>query len=195
MCLIVFDRVNLYIDGILNAVMIVTQTTQTHKAKKMMRRIAAVLLILTTIPTIAYATSATVIRVYDGDTLNVDVQGETVRIRLYGIDAPESGQDGNVAATRFLRRLVLEHPVKIKVMETDQLNQAFTVVIREGKESSVNAAMVANGYAWVNPDQCMIDECPNWKEIESQARMLKLGIWSDYDLVPPWEFRKRQRKQ
>lgn len=85
--------------------------------------------------------------------------------------------------------------MKIKVMETDQLNQAFTVVIREGKESSVNAAMVANGYAWVNPDQCMIDECPNWKEIESQARMLKLGIWSDYDLVPPWEFRKRQRKQ
>ena len=60
------------------------------------------------IPTIAYATPATVIRVYDGDTLNLDVQGETVRIRLYGIDAPESGQDGNVAATRFLRRLVLE---------------------------------------------------------------------------------------
>jgi endonuclease YncB( thermonuclease family) len=161
----------------------------------MMRKIAAVLLILTTIHVIAYATPATVIRVYDGDTLNVDVQGETVRIRLYGIDAPESGQDGNVAATRFLRRLVLEHPVEIEVMETDRLNQAYAVVIREGKESSVNAAMVANGYAWVNPDGCRTDECPNWKEIESQARSLKLGIWSDYDVVPPWEFRKRQRKE
>jgi len=55
--------------------------------------------------------------------------------------------------------------------------------------------MVANGYAWVNPERCRTDECPNWKEIESQARSLKLGIWSDYDVVPPWEFRKRQRKE
>lgn len=161
----------------------------------MMRKIAAVLLILTTIHVIAYATPATVIRVYDGDTLNVDVQGETVRIRLYGIDAPESGQDGNVAATRFLRRLVLEHPVEFKIMKSDRLDQAYAVVIREGKESSVNAAMVANGYAWVNPDQCKIDECPHWREIESQARMLKLGIWSDLNVVPPWEFREQQRKQ
>ena len=160
----------------------------------MMRRIAAVLIILTIIPTIAYATPATVIRVYDGDTLNLDVQGETVRIRLYGIDAPESGQDGNVAATRFLRRLVLEHPVEVKVMETDRLNLAFAIVIREGKESSVNAAMVANGYAWVNTDGCRTKECNRWKKIESQARMLKLGIWSAYDVVPPWEFKKLQRK-
>ena len=159
----------------------------------MMRRIAVFLLILAIIPTIAGATPATVVRVYNGDTLNLDVQGETVRIRLYGIDAPESGQDGNVAATRFLRRLVLEHPVEVKILETDRLEQAFAVVIREGKESSVNAAMVANGYAWVNPDLCKTDDCPRWKKIESQARMLKLGIWSDYDVVPPWEFRNQQR--
>ena len=159
-----------------------------------MRKIAAVFLILTIIPTIANATPATVVRVYDGDTLNLDVQGKTVRIRLYGIDAPESGQDGNVAATRFLRRLVLKHPVEVKILQTDRLNQAFAVVIREGKESSVNAAMVANGYAWGNPEQCRTEECPRWKKIESQARMLKLGIWSDYDVVPPWEFKKQQQK-
>ena len=80
-------------------------------------------------------------------------------------------------------------------MESDRLDQAYAVVIREGKESSVNAAMVANGYAWVNPGGCRTDECPNWKEIESQARSLKLGIWSNYNVVPPWEFRKRQRKE
>ena len=161
----------------------------------MMRRIAVFLLILAIIPTIASATPATVVRVYNGDTLNLDVQGETVRIRLYGIDAPEAGQDGNVAATRFLKRLVLVHPVEIEVMKTDRLNQTFAVVIREGKESSVNAAMVANGYAWVNPDGCRTDECPKWKKLENQARTLKLGIWSDFDVVPPWDFRKRQRKE
>jgi micrococcal nuclease len=161
----------------------------------MSRKIAAVFIVLITISHFAHATTAKVIRVYNGDTITVEAQGKKIRIRLYGIDAPESGQDGNVAAKRFLRRLVLEHPVEIKVMDNDQLNQIFAVVIREGKESSVNAAIVANGYAWVNPDQCKTDECPKWEDIESQARALKLGIWSDYNLVPPWEFRKLQRQQ
>jgi endonuclease YncB( thermonuclease family) len=173
--------------------MSVGKTMQLHSAKKMMRSIAAVLIILISIPNSAYATPATVIRVHDGDTLNVDVQGEMVTLRLYGIDAPESGQDGNVAASRFLRRLVLEHPVEIKVMETNRLKQTSAIVVREGKESSVNAAMVANGYAWVYPDGCKADACRNWKKMESQARTLKLGIWSDYDVVPPWEFKKQQR--
>ena len=157
-------------------------------------KIAAVLIILVATPYVACATMATVTRVYDGDTLNIDAEGETVMIRLYGIDAPEAGQDGNIAATRFLKRLVLEHPVEIKVMETDLFNQIFAVVIRKGKESSVNAAMLANGYAWVKPDQCKTNDCPHWKQIESQARTLKLGIWSDYNVVPPWEFKEHQRK-
>jgi micrococcal nuclease len=161
----------------------------------MLRKVAAVFIVLVTISQFTYATPAIVTRVYDGDTLTADAEGKKISIRLFGIDAPESGQDGNVAATRFLKRLVLEHPVDIKVIETDRLNQNFAVVIREGKESSVNAAMVANGYAWVNPDQCKTNECPNWKKIESQARTLKLGIWSEYNLVPPWEFRKQQRQQ
>jgi micrococcal nuclease len=161
----------------------------------MLRNVAAVFIVLITISRFAYAAPAIVTRVYDGDTLTVDAQGETIRIRLYGIDAPESGQGGNVAATRFLRHLVLEHPVELKVIETDRLNQIFTVLIREGKESSVNAAMVANGYAWVNPDQCKTDECPKWKAIESLAKSLKLGIWSEFNLVPPWEFRRQQRQQ
>lgn len=161
----------------------------------MLRKTAVVFIVLITISDFAYATTAKIIRVYNGDTLTAEAQGEKIRIRLFGIDAPESGQDGDVAATRFLRHLVLEHPVEIKVKETDRLNQIFAVVIREGKESSVNAAMVANGYAWVNPAQCKTDECRKWKAIESQAREFRLGIWSEYNLVPPWEFRKQQQQQ
>ena len=161
----------------------------------MLPKVAAVCIVLITISDLACAASAKVIRVFNGDTMTAEAQGEEIGIRLFGIDAPESGQDGDVAATRFLRRLVLEHPVDIKVIETDRLNQIFAIVIRQGKESSVNAAMIANGYAWVNPDQCKTDECPKWKAIESQARTLRLGIWSEYNLVPPWEFRKQQRQQ
>jgi endonuclease YncB( thermonuclease family) len=155
----------------------------------------AVLIILMAGLNIVYAASAIVVGVYDADLLNIEDHGEETRIRLYGVDAPEAGQNGNVAAIRFLRRMVLDHPVTVKVIETDRLNQIFAVVVREGKESSVNAAIVANGYAWVNRDRCRADECEVWKAMENRARTLKLGIWSDYNVMPPWEFREQQRKQ
>lgn len=159
-----------------------------------MGRIAAVLFILMACYNFACAATAKVAAVHDGDTLDVHVQGEKVRIRLYGIDAPENGQHGNVSSTRFLRRLILGHSLEIRAVEEDVFGRTLAIVVREGKESSVNAAIVANGYAWVNPGKCNVDDCAGWIELESRARMLKLGIWSGYDLVPPWEFRKLQRK-
>lgn len=150
------------------------------------------LLFLVTSFNVANAATAEVIAVHDGDTLDVDIQGEKVRIRLYGIDAPESGQNGNVSSTRFLRRLVSGHPLEIREIETDLFGRTLAIVALEGRGSSVNAAIVANGYAWVNPGKCSVADCKNWKKIESQARRLRLGIWSGYDLVPPWEFQEMQ---
>lgn len=160
-----------------------------ERIKKMVLRLGVVFIILATSLTLAYATPAKVISVYDGDTFSIILQGEKVSLRLYGIDAPESGQAGNVSATRFLKRLVLEQPLEIKVIATDSIGRLLAIVIREGKESSVNAAMVGNGYSWVNPGKCKVDECTYWEKLESQAKKLKLGIWSGYDLVPPWEFK------
>lgn len=152
------------------------------------------LIILITNLNFAYATTVTVLTVYDGDTFVVDRQGDEVKIKLYGIDSPEAGQNGNGLSTRFLKHLILNSLLEIKVIDTDIFGRTLAVAIREGRESSVNAAIVSNGYAWVNPKKCKIEECKKWDELESKARMLKLGIWSGFDLVPPWEFRKMQAK-
>ncbi len=157
-----------------------------------MYRIPVILIILIISFNFAYATTATVIRVNDGDTFDVDMKGKKVNISLYGIDAPESGQHGCVASTRFLLRLALGHPVNIEVMGTDIFGRTLAIVRREGNASSINATIVANGYAWVNPGKCRVDVCKDWKGIESQARKLKLGIWSGFDLVPPWKFKEHQ---
>lgn len=47
-----------------------------------------------------------VVRVVDGDTLDLAVRGHPVRIRLLGIDAPERGQPGwTTARDRLASRL------------------------------------------------------------------------------------------
>lgn len=138
----------------------------------------------------AHANMGRAIEVYDGDTFRVDMQGRLVDIRLYGIDAPESGQAGNAAAKRFLLRTIAGSPLEIEVVAADPFDRPLALVSLQGQKSSVNAAMVANGYAWVNPSQCTTDICREWIKVESLARRLKLGIWSGYDLVPPWEFKR-----
>ena len=140
---------------------------------------------------LGHAEPAKATRIYDGDTLSLVMNGQKTSLRLYGIDAPESGQPGSASATRFLKKLISGHPLEINVLKIDQTGRSHAIVVRNGKESSVNAAMVANGYSWVNPRTCQADQCTYWKKLESRARSLKLGIWSGYDLVPPWEFKTK----
>jgi endonuclease YncB( thermonuclease family) len=143
----------------------------------------------------AYGFTATVTGIGDSDVLIVTTQEEKTTVRLYGIDAPESGQQGSNASRRYLKRLVAEHPVSVEKLYTDGFGRSVAIVKRLEKESSINAAMVANGYAWVDPNSCKIDACKQWKRIEGQAKKFRLGIWSGYDLIPPWEFKQQQRRQ
>lgn len=161
-----------------------------HLFRKSIIGVASVTIILAVSVNNAAAITANVLNVYDGDTIKVMMGGKKVTIRLYGIDAPERGQHGNAHATRFLTRLILGNPMEIKIMGKDWAGRTQAIVTNLGYEMSVNAAMVANGYAWVHPQTCTTEECVDWKEFESMARRYKLGIWSGYDLIPPWEFNR-----
>jgi len=142
----------------------------------------------------AYGFPATVVAVDNGDTLVVVSNGERRTVRLYGIDAPVSGQQGANAAKRYLRSIVLSSPVDVEVVSTDVFGRVVAIVRRAHIMSSVNAAIVANGYAWVNPKTCQEGGCGKWRSLERQARNYRMGIWSGYDLIPPWEFKQQQRR-
>lgn len=159
-----------------------------------MLRIVPVIIIFLFGVSPVFATMARVIAVFDGDSLNVDIKGQRIRIKLYGIDAPERGQNGNTSARRFLRHLALDRTVALRDMGQDIFGQTIAILTPEGQEISINARIVANGYAWVNPVECKITDCDQMKQMESQAKRLKLGIWSGYNPLPPWEFRKQNQK-
>jgi micrococcal nuclease len=55
-------------------------------------------------PTATRSFEGAVTRVVDGDTLWIE--GQSVRIRIWGLDAPETGDAGGAAATAAMARLV-----------------------------------------------------------------------------------------
>jgi micrococcal nuclease len=154
---------------------------------------ALLILLLLAGKDVARANPVQIVDVFSGDTLSVSMGGDTLSIRLYGIDAPESGQHGNVAATRFLKRLLRNQAVRVEWLHADGLAPPLAILVRDGKESSVNAAMVANGYAWVHPRQLHHRHLQPVETVGNESQgLFGLGIWSGFDLLPPWEFNRRQ---
>jgi endonuclease YncB( thermonuclease family) len=137
---------------------------------------------------------ATVQRVIDGDTLIVRAKdAEDIKIRLYGIDAPESGQEGGEAATKSLRSLQ-GRQVTVREMDTDP--RMVALVEHEGK--SVNLEQVTRGQAWYYAHYCKEQPiCGEIEKAEAAAREAKRGLWAKGwfwenkgEPVPPWEWRK-----
>ena len=138
--------------------------------------------------------SARVVSVADGDTLTVVRENlDMVTIRLYGIDAPEDGQDFGKKAARHLRRLVNKKLVLVEpVGKSDRYKR--TVAIVRLDDQDVAREMIRAGYAWVYADYCKRKRpCGgHWAEVR-RAIDGKLGMWNG-KAVPPWKWRKKSGK-
>ncbi len=132
-----------------------------------------------------------VIKVHDGDTVTVFYQLQPVRIRLWGIDAPELKQADGRESASALRKLIFGKKVLIEPKDKDRYGR-LVAIIYVYDTLNVNKWLVKEGWAWVyrryNKDS-------EWLEIEQQAREMRLGLWSDDPNVPPWEWRRQNRKK
>jgi endonuclease YncB( thermonuclease family) len=127
-----------------------------------------------------------VTRVKDGDSFLVRSNGLVYEIRMYGIDAPESRQEGGKAAKKALHKLISGKTVKIEAVSTGAYNRIIGKVY-VGKKY-VNLELVKSGNAhWYKR------YAPNDKELqdaEQSAQKSKSGIWSsDTAPVSPEKFR------
>ena len=137
--------------------------------------------ILLFIPIISFAGEIT--HFEDGDTFKIN--GEFVR--LYGVDCPESNQPYGSQATRYLKELVTGKTVEIKQIDTGDYGRPVVLVYANGK--LINKKLVQNGYTWVYDYFCKDPICDEWKRLERKARNADLGLWSNPDPIPPWEWR------
>ena len=131
-----------------------------------------------------------VVRVSDGDTIVVLVDGAEQRIRLYGIDCPEKKQAFGTRAKEFAAAFCFGKEVVVEVRSVDRYGRSIGEVRVPGEELSLNRALVSAGLAWWYEQYAKNDR--DLKERQEEARAAKRGLWGDEAPVAPWEFRRRK---
>jgi len=135
-------------------------------------------------------TSGTVVAIADGDTFTMlTPEHDQIKVRLYGIDAPEKGQDFSEASRQFLSDLIYMKKVVVTQVDTDQYGRTIGLV--EVDHTSINEAMLRAGLAW---HYIQFDDNSDWAHLEAEARSSGKGLWVQSDPVAPWNFRKKKRK-
>ena len=134
--------------------------------------------------------SGRVTKVVDGDTLYLRVDGNQHVIRLHEIDAPELGQPWGWQARRALSNKVSRKNVVVEVSTTDAYGRLVGKVWLG--ERDINRVMVWEGHAWAYR-QYLNNRL--LLKYEASAKKEGIGLWSQADPIPPWEWRKRQQRR
>ena len=132
-----------------------------------------------------------VVGVHDGDTITVLAGEKTqIKVRLYGIDAPEGGQAFGNKAKQALSALVFGKTIKLDIVDRDRYGRSVANVHADG--NWVNERMVSIGMAW---HYKAYSKDPRLAKAEDAAREKRLGLWQDADPVPPWAYRRPPGKK
>lgn len=137
-----------------------------------------------------------VVAVADGDTITVlTVDRVRERIRLAGIDAPESRQAFGTAAKQHLSALVFGSEVRVEYTKRDRYRRIIGRVTRD--RSDAGLALVESGLAWhyrrYAAEQSSADRAA-YAQAEDVARAAQRGLWAEAAPVAPWDWRGVRRQ-
>ena len=129
--------------------------------------------------------------VSDGDTCRVlTPDKELLRVRFWGIDAPESKQEFGQASKKALSDLIFNKQISLDVIGKDRYGRTLAKVY-VGKKY-VDLEMVKKGMAWHYA--YFAKDAKDLAKAEKSARAKKLGLWKQSNPPPPWEWRRKDKK-
>jgi len=133
---------------------------------------------------------ARAISVHDGDTIKVATPSRNIRVRLYGIDAPELAQPYGTSATLELRQLTGATTFTLQIKSRDRYGRAIAVLtLPDGRQ--VNTILVQSGAAWWYRQYAR--KAADLMAAQEQARADRRGLWREPNPTPPWTYRATQR--
>ena len=129
------------------------------------------------------------VKVLDGDTVEVMHDGKPESIRLAQIDCPEKGQPFGQAAKEYVLGVAALKIVTVQVETVDRYGRTVgEVLLPDG--ANLNKQIVGAGFAW---QYKRYSKDPEYAELEAGARATRLGLWQDKSPIPPWEWRRGKR--
>lgn len=127
-----------------------------------------------------------IVSVTDGDTvILLDDTNTQHKIRLWGIDCPEKKQDFGNKATEKTKELTRNKKISVDVKGTDRYGRILGIVF--AGSLNVNEELLKCGLAW----KYKHTKFKLYDQLESEARGMKLNIWSVKNPVNPSDFRKK----
>lgn len=142
--------------------------------------------------------SFAVARVIDGDTLDVaadDGKYKTTRIRLWGVDTPETvhpklpPQHFGAEASAFTKRLCDGKQVRLQLIagDTRGKHKRLLAYVHLPDGAMLNRVLVRDGYAYADP-RFTHHYLSEFRRLQDQAQRAGRGLWRDVrnDDLPPY---------
>jgi endonuclease YncB( thermonuclease family) len=137
-----------------------------------------------TLPPAEPSGAAHVLRVIDGDTIEVEIDGQPYRVRYIGMDTPEQGMPFYQEATQANAALVADQDVSLEkdVSETDRYGRLLRYVYVG--ETMVNEELLRQGYAQVATYPPDVSYQDRFLAVQQEAQTSGLGLWGGVVTAP-----------
>lgn len=131
--------------------------------------------------------NATVVSVTDGDTIRVRISGVEERVRLIGVDTPETRGRGGLrecfgaeATTRTKELLPPGTPVRLErdVEPRDRYDRLLAYVYRAEDDLFINMALARDGFAAALTIPPNVTYAEEFRDAAAEAREGRRGLWS-----------------
>ncbi len=141
--------------------------------------------------------TATITRITDGDTVQaVTPEGTKLKVRLYGIDAPETskgkiqGEPFGNDSRNYLATLISQKIVRVEILDIDRYRRMVAILWLA--ERNVNQEMISAGMAEAYVEYLKQPYRTPFIQAEQEAKTQGKGIWSQGNRYErPSQFRRR----
>jgi len=151
-----------------------------------------------------HANTFTVVKVIDGDTIDIDipdVNNSYTRIRLWGIDTPETKNPEvgvmyfGPEAAEFTKRSVLGKPVTVYLDESNSTRDKYgrlLAYVKLPNDGFLNEVLLTEGYAYADA-RFRHSLYNRYRQLDAGARSLKKGLWGKItrEQLPEWLQREK----
>ncbi len=126
-------------------------------------------------------------RIVDGDTLEIIRDGKKEKVRLIGIDTPETKKPGTPVmyfgkeASEYTKKRLEKKTVELEwdVDKTDPYDRLLAYVWLG--DELFNRTLVQEGYARISTFPPNVKYVEDLKKDQEAARKKQKGLWKDYD--------------